>query len=58
MATTKAKAVREADNTEPTTTWAKELGCSRQIVRYRLEAGWTIKQIIETKIDYKNRINK
>lgn len=36
--------------------WANELGVSRQAVRYRLEAGWTPEQIIETSFSYNNRI--
>lgn len=36
--------------------WARELGTSRQTIRNRLEAGWTPKQIVETPINYANRL--
>lgn len=38
--------------------WARELGVSRQAVRYRLECGWTPKQIVETPFSHANRITK
>ena len=38
--------------------WARELGCSRQALRYRLNQKWTPEQIIETPIDHANRLAK
>jgi hypothetical protein len=38
--------------------WAKELGCHRQTLRYRLESGWTPEQVIETQINHNNRLKK
>lgn len=38
--------------------WARELGCSRQVIRYRLEAGWSDKQVIETSISHSNILLK
>lgn len=35
--------------------WARELNVSRQAIRYRLEAGWTDEEIIETPFSYANR---
>lgn len=37
--------------------WARELGVSRQAIRYRLENGWDIESIIETTFNYANRYN-
>ena len=34
--------------------WAKKLGCSRAVINYRVKAGWTPEQIIETKINHGN----
>lgn len=38
--------------------WARKLGVSRQAVRYRLENGWSIENIIKTKFSYSNVYNK
>lgn len=36
--------------------WAREIGTSRQTIRHRCEAGWTPEQIIETPVNYANRL--
>ena len=40
--------------TQNVATWAKELGMSRQVLRHRLEAGWTPEQAVSMSVDYGN----
>jgi hypothetical protein len=35
--------------------WAREIGCSRQALRYRLESGWSVAQAISTGVSHANR---
>lgn len=64
-ATTKEQARNKKDNryikyknkTLIIADWAKEIGASRQAVRYRLEQGWSIKSIIETPFIHSNKYN-
>lgn len=38
--------------------WARELGVSRQALRYRLENNWDVEAIITTPFNYSNRYDK
>lgn len=38
--------------------WAKELGISHQVLRYRIDHGWSEQKIMATKADYGNRSAK
>jgi hypothetical protein len=34
--------------------WAKELGISHQVIRYRLAAGWSLEDTFNTPLDHRN----